>query len=157
MENKSTVFEKGTIEKAIIVNNAFEKDINKKSIIKGLTQAELVILQTSFPERIIVIKFSADWCVPCKKIKPIWKKWLDTAPTNIICIEIDIDESLDLYMSFKNKKIVNGIPAILAFYGDTNKRESWFLPDDIFAPKKVIEEEAEEFLGRCSQKAITIM
>ena len=77
-------------------------------------------------------------------------------PLNIICVEVDIDESLDLCMSFKNKKIINGIPAILAFYGDV-KRDSWFLPDDIFAPKKVIEEEAEEFLGRCSQKAITIV
>jgi thiol-disulfide isomerase/thioredoxin len=145
------------MENSIAENNIAEKCIAEKSIIKGLTQAELVILQTSFPERIIVIKFSADWCVPCKKIKPIWKKWLETVPSNIICIEVDIDNSLDLYMSFKNKKIINGIPAILAFYGDTNKRESWFLPDDIFAPKKVIEEEAEEFLGRCSQKAITIM
>ena len=120
------------------------------------TQAELVNLQNSFPQRIIVIKFSADWCAPCKKIKPIWDNWLETVSSNIICIDIDIDESLDLYMSFKNKKIINGIPAILAFYGDS-KRESWFLPDDIFSPKKVLEEEAKEFLGRCSQKAITIM
>ena len=145
------------MESSIEENNIAEKCIAEKSIIKGLTQAELILLQNSFPERIIVIKFSADWCIPCKKIKSIWKKWLDTAPTNIICIEIDIDESLDLYVYFKNKKIVNGIPAILAFYGDTLKRDSWFMPDDIFAPKKVIEEEAEEFLGRCSQKAITIM
>jgi thiol-disulfide isomerase/thioredoxin len=129
--------------------------IAEKSIIKSLTQAELIILQNSFPQRIIVIKFSADWCAPCKKIKPIWDNWLETVSSNIICIDIDIDESLDLYMSFKNKKIINGIPAILAFYGDS-KRESWFLPDDIFSPKKVLEE-AKEFLGRCSQKAITIM
>ena len=144
------------MENNIEENNIAEKRIAEKSIIKGLTQAELVILQTSFPERIIVIKFSAEWCVPCKKIKPIWTKWLETVPLNIICIEVDIDESLDLCMSFKNKKIINGIPAILAFYGDV-KRDSWFLPDDIFAPKKVIEEEAKEFLGRCSQKAITIV
>ena len=139
--------EKGTIEKGTI----------EKNIIKSLTQPELLILQNSFPQRIIVIKISADWCAPCKKLKPIWEKWLETVSSNIICVEIDIDDSLDLYMSFKNKKIINGIPAILAFYGDTIKRQSWFIPDDLFAPKKLVEEEAEEFLGRCSQKAITIL
>ena len=43
-------------------------------------------------------------------------------------IEIDIDESLDLYAFFKKKKMVNGVPALLSF------RKCNFTEDNFWVP-----------------------
>jgi thiol-disulfide isomerase/thioredoxin len=120
-----------------------------KSIITSLTQQELALLQNE-GRCVSVIKFSATWCGPCKRIQPIWDSWLKILPTNIIIAEIDIDESLELYASLKTKKMVNGVPSILAFYGDI-KRDHWFIPDDsvIGANEGMV----KNFLSRCLVKA----
>lgn len=121
-----------------------------KSIITSLTQHELTLLQNQIHKSMIVIKFSAVWCGPCKKIQPIWDEWLKILPTNIIIAEIDIDESLELYASLKTKKMVNGVPTILAFYGDI-KRDHWFIPDDSVIGGN--EGMVKNFLSRCLAKA----
>ena len=35
---------------------------------------------------------------------------------NILFYEIDVDESIELYIKFKKIKMVNSIPAILVYY-----------------------------------------
>ena len=35
-------------------------------------------------------------------------------PENVICADIDIDENFDVYTFLKSKRMVNGIPAVLA-------------------------------------------
>lgn len=77
---------------------------------------------------LIVIKFTADWCGPCKLIKEICKQFEKTKPSSIQYYEINIDESIDLYMKLKKMKMVNGIPALLAYKGGT-KEEHWYIPD----------------------------
>ena len=77
---------------------------------------------------LIIIKFTADWCGPCKNIKPITEEYINNLPSSIKYIEIDIDESLDLYVFLKNKKMVNGIPAILAYY--PGEKDNFYVPDD---------------------------
>ena len=59
----------------------------------------------------------------------------------------DIDESMDLYIAFKSKKMIKGVPTIFAF--DTKKsREQWYIPDDSVVGGDI--EAVKAFLKRCS-------
>ena len=75
---------------------------------------------------LVVIKMGATWCGPCKKIKPIVDAFFASSPDNVICCEIDVDESFDLYSYFKSKKMVNGVPVIMCY----KKGNSSYIPDD---------------------------
>ena len=130
-----------------------EKSIIQKSIITSLTPEELFTLQRSFSNRIIVVKFGAEWCGPCKKIKPLWNEWISLIPNNIVIVDIDIDESIDLYVQLKAKKMVKGVPTILVFYGDV-KREQWYIPDDSVSGGN--EGDVKNFMTRCFIKAKTM-
>ena len=78
----------------------------------------------------IILKFSAnEWCAPCKKIKPLCEEWFAKLPSNVLIFDIDIDESLDLYMALKKYKMTNGVPTILAYH-TTPKEDRWYIPDD---------------------------
>jgi len=76
---------------------------------------------------LIVIKFTADWCGPCKQIKELCRQFEKTKPSSIQYYEINIDESIDLYMKLKKMKMVNGIPALVAYKG--GPKEHWYIPD----------------------------
>lgn len=130
-----------------------EKSIIQKSIITSLTPEQLFNLQRSSTNKVIVVKFGAEWCGPCKKIKPLWNEWITIAPANIIIVDIDIDESIDLYVQLKAKKMVKGVPTILAFAGDV-KRDQWYIPDDSVSGGS--EGDVKNFLNRCFMKAKTI-
>lgn len=131
-----------------------EKSIIEKSIITSLTPEELSTLQSSFRDRIIVVKFGAEWCGPCKKIKPVWNEWISIVPSNIVIVDIDIDESIDLYVQLKAKKMVKGVPTILAFYGDI-MRDQWYIPDDSVSGGN--EGDVKNFMNRCLIKAKTLI
>jgi len=80
-------------------------------------------------KELIVLKFTADWCGPCKQIKDLCNQFEKHKPSSIQYYEINIDESIDLYMRLKRMKMVNGIPALLAYKGGT--KEHWFIPDEV--------------------------
>ena len=126
----------------------------EKSIITSLTPEELFTLQRSFHDKVIVVKFGAEWCGPCKKIKPLWNEWIALVPSNIVIVDIDIDESIDLYVQLKAKKMVKGVPTILAFAGDV-KREQWYIPDDSVSGGN--EGDVKNFMNRCFMKAKTLV
>jgi hypothetical protein len=47
-------------------------------------------------------------------------------PNTIQCVMVDIDQSIEIYGFLKTKKMLNGIPAILAYYaGNLN-----YIPED---------------------------
>jgi thioredoxin-like negative regulator of GroEL len=75
---------------------------------------------------LVIIKLGATWCGPCKKIKPVVDAFFASSPDNVICCEIDVDESIDLYTYFKSKRMVNGIPVIMCF----KKGNTTYIPDD---------------------------
>jgi thiol-disulfide isomerase/thioredoxin len=75
---------------------------------------------------LIIIKLGATWCGPCKRIKPVVDAFFASSPDNVLCCEIDVDESFDLYSYFKSKKMVNGVPAILCW----KKGNLSFIPND---------------------------
>jgi len=120
-------------------------------VITALSVKELQYLQSTMGSKILVIKFSAEWCRPCKTIKPTWEYWIqNNKQSNIVYCEIDIDESLDLYIALKKYKMVNGVPTLLMYQGNL-KRDHWFVPDDSFVGGDV--EAFKLFLNRCVVKA----
>ena len=76
---------------------------------------------------VIILKLGAEWCGPCKKIKPVVDGFFATSPPDVICGDIDVDQSYDFYSFLKSKKMVNGIPAILCY----KKGNHSFIPDDM--------------------------
>jgi thiol-disulfide isomerase/thioredoxin len=77
---------------------------------------------------VILIKLGATWCGPCKKIEPLVMQWLQRMPQELVQIAlIDIDENIDLYGFYKKKRVVNGVPTILAYYPENEH----YTPDDM--------------------------
>ena len=92
---------------------------------------------------LIIVKFGATWCGPCKQIAPIVEAFFASSPNNVICADIDVDESFDLYSFMKHKRMVNGIPVILCYKkGNLN-----FSPDDMVTGSDP--NELHKFFKRC--------
>lgn len=81
---------------------------------------------------IIIIRFTAEWCKPCQEINQECNDFFENCNQKIFPIIIDIDESIDLYITMKRYKMVNGIPALLAFYGNDqkDKKDHWYIPSN---------------------------
>lgn len=77
---------------------------------------------------LIIIKFGADWCKPCRKIKESVEKFFSQTPDNIICCDIDVDDSNEVYTFLRSKRMINGIPTILCY----KKGNTEYTPDDSF-------------------------
>ena len=75
---------------------------------------------------LIVLKFGADWCGPCKSIHSVVQGFFLTSPVDVVCGDINVDESFDLYSFLKSKKMLTGIPALLCY----QKGNHTFIPDD---------------------------
>jgi thioredoxin-like negative regulator of GroEL len=100
--------------------------ISNKKIISGFETREDFFNLLKVNPGLVIIKFGATWCGPCKKIKHVVDGFFGTSPDNVICADVDVDESFDLYGFFKSKKMVNGIPVMMCFI----KGNETFIPDD---------------------------
>lgn len=74
---------------------------------------------------IMLFKFGAEWCGPCKKIKNDLESFFASTPDNVLCFDIDIDECFDVYAFLKSKKQVAGVPVVLGYI----KGNTSFAPD----------------------------
>jgi thiol-disulfide isomerase/thioredoxin len=93
---------------------------------------------------LVIVKFGAEWCGPCKKIDPLVHTWFSNAPQSVQCCLIDIDECIDLYGYLKTKKMIRGVPGVLCWV----RGNMSYIPDDIVNegdPVKVT-----EFFQRCA-------
>jgi len=81
-----------------------------------------------------IIKLTASWCGPCKKIAPYVARLNDMyhQKYNFEYIEVDVDQSLDLYAFFKKMKMANGVPTFLTF------KKSMYSPDTYYVPYRCI-------------------
>ena len=78
----------------------------------------------------IIIKLGATWCGPCQKIKPLCSACFKHMPPNVISFDIDCDDNMELYSFFKNKRMLNGIPAIFAYtFSKERDRTLWHIPN----------------------------
>tara|TARA_Y100000389_G_scaffold205088_1_gene262955 strand:+ start:8320 stop:8697 length:378 start_codon:yes stop_codon:yes gene_type:complete len=101
-------------------------------------------------KKIYIFKFGAEWCKPCKVVKPWINEWLNKMPNNVLFFDLDVDTSMDIYMKLKSKKMINGIPAILFYYGDV-KRENWYIPDLMLSGAN--KENLDKLFEKCLTKA----
>ena len=71
----------------------------------------------------LVFKFGAEWCGPCKKILPMINDFKETIKDDetITWIDIDVDDSIEVFGMLKTKRIVNGVPAILVYLEDNEE------------------------------------
>ena len=92
--------------------------LNSNEIITGFPSRNdfLQLLAGDHPP--IIVKFTAPWCAPCKRVDPIVKPFFKRNSSNMICCYLDIDENTDLYAFLKSKKMVRGVPTLL--YYDIN-------------------------------------
>jgi len=99
--------------------------MEKPEIITSIqSRTEFNTLLTNNPGA-IVIKLGASWCGPCKSIEPALNYYVNQMPPNVqVCI-IDIDECFELYSFLQSKRMVNGVPALLAYY----KTNTSVIPD----------------------------
>jgi thiol-disulfide isomerase/thioredoxin len=101
-----------------------------KNVFLELDTNEFKKLRSELNNETIVLKFGAEWCQPCRKIKPLCEEWFAKLPSNVIIFDLDIDESLDLYMTLKKYKMTNGVPTILAYHTRPKESDKWYIPDD---------------------------
>ena len=91
----------------------------------------------------VIFKFTADWCGPCKKAKPIIDENLRKLPETILFNEIDIDESIEVYGMLKSKRLVTSIPALICY----NKDNDSLWPDEIISSSN--KNDIDNFFNKC--------
>ena len=93
---------------------------------------------------VMIFKYTADWCKPCKSIKTLVDSHFETLSSeNTMCFVVDIDDNFDLFAYMKTKKMMKGIPTLMAYkQGATS-----FVPDDSISGTDV--NEIIAFFARC--------
>jgi thioredoxin 1 len=99
--------------------------LNKQIISSFESRDEIMNLLKVNPG-LVIVKLGATWCGPCKAIAHIVEAFFASSPPNVICADIDVDDSIDLYAYLKQRKMVNGIPVMLMY----KKGNVSFAPDD---------------------------
>jgi thioredoxin 1 len=130
--------------------NNQKNHISKQVISVFENRAEFLELLKVNPG-LIVVKLGATWCGPCKRIAHIVEAFFVSSPDSVICADIDVDESFDLYSFLKHKQMVNGIPAILCY----KRGNVGFAPDDMVTgadPNAL-----DAFFKRCGVHLITAL
>lgn len=69
---------------------------------------------------VVVAKFEADWCMPCKAMKPIIESVTNQFDGKAKVLSIDVEEEPDLATKYK----IRNIPTILYFKGGELKDKS---------------------------------
>ena len=129
--------------------------MSSREIIEELEINQFKELLKNIGNKIIIVKFTAEWCNPCKKIQPLVNENFNKLNETFVIFEIDIDETMELYYALKTKRMVNGIPSILAYYGNENRdMDKWYLPSDSVIGAD--ENEVKLFFDRCQIKGATM-
>ena len=45
----------------------------------------------------VIVKFTATWCGPCKKIEDTVTRFINTLPESVSFYNIDIDDNIEIY------------------------------------------------------------
>ena len=98
-----------------------------KEVISEIADRNAFLTLLQHNQGLIIIKLGAEWCGPCKQIKSAVHGFFASSPPEVVCADIDVDKSFDLYSFLKSKKMVNGIPALLCY----KKGNKSYIPDDM--------------------------
>ena len=114
-----------------------------KKVISEIQNREAFLHLLKNNPGLILLKLGAEWCGPCKKIKDVVHAFFATSPDEVVCGDIDVDQSFDFYSFLKSKKMVNGIPVILCY----KKGNATYIPDDMITGTDA--GELDSFFKRC--------
>jgi thiol-disulfide isomerase/thioredoxin len=117
-----------------------------KQIVSEIESKEAFFTLLQHNPGLIVIKLGAEWCGPCKTIKPIVYGFFASSPPEVICADIDVDKSFSFYSFMKSKKMVNGIPVLLCY----KKGNNTFIPDDVITGSDPTQ--LHLFFSRCGKQ-----
>jgi thioredoxin-like negative regulator of GroEL len=79
-----------------------------KEVISEIPNREAFFHLLKHNPGLIIIKLGAEWCGPCKLIKNVVHGFFASSPQEVVCADIDVDQSMDFYSFLKSKKMVNG-------------------------------------------------
>lgn len=91
-----------------------------------------------------LVKFTANWCGPCKAIAPIFQQLADENVDTIKCLEIDIDDAQEI----TNLEDVKSIPYFV-FYVGGSRLDNLSLKG---SNKELLLKNAKEFLSKIPPK-----
>lgn len=119
-----------------------------KQVISEIANREAFFSLLQHNPGLIVLKLGAQWCGPCKRIEKSVHGFFASSPPEVVCADIDVDESFDFYSFLKSKKMVNGIPVLLCY----KKGNNTFIPDDIITGSD--SEQLHKFFTRCGKHLV---
>jgi len=87
-----------------------QDSLEQDNTIKNLTveQFNKLIINN---DKAVLVNFSADWCVVCKREKPILDQLRAGHPTDLILLEIDMEENPLIAEYFE----IDGLPVTIAY------------------------------------------
>ena len=97
-------------------------------------------------QTIIILKFGAEWCGPCTNIKNDVHQLMVGMPDDVTCLDIDVDECFDVYAYLKSKKIVNGVPCVLAYFAGN----ILYVPDEVVIGARM--DDIRALFDKCRKK-----
>ncbi len=114
-----------TTNKENIQNNQNNEEVTTR-VIQFIGTREVFLEMLKLNPGVFIFKFGAEWCGPCKTIK----KYIDNVslvvPSDKMYIyNVDVDDCFDLYAYLKQKKMITGIPTLLAY----KTGNTYFAPD----------------------------
>jgi len=122
-----------------------------KKIIKAFTNRNEFLNLLKVNPGLIIVKLGATWCGPCKQIAHIVDAFFASSPQNVICADIDVDKSFDLYSFLKSKRMVNGIPVMMCY----KKGNVGYVPDDMCTGSNP--QDLDAFFKRCNRLRLQVM
>jgi thiol-disulfide isomerase/thioredoxin len=145
----STVMDNGFILNEVEGSNmSNNNEVVSKIIVSGFENRQEFLSFLSRNMGMIVIRFSATWCKPCKKIKPIVDCFFASSPDCVTCVDLDIDENMDVYSFLKSRKMISGVPTLMC-YTSINKS---YIPD--FSISGGAPEDLDRFFKACGNMAL---